>query len=480
MANRVNWQEGFTAYQRYLASLIGIPLGLAVGFVAGKKPLYIGLALFVPLFVSFFFTHVELTVLGLLILRSALDPLSEQGVTGAFAIGFSALTLFYLTVRLLSKQTVQIDAFACFFAGWVALQGLWVALLPLGALGFGSEYLPEAIREWVRVSSWLMAYLLTLQLKGRLKPEQAIDRLLLALVIPIGTAFLQLLVPGHLLPAYFAVNTNQDGFRINGTLGVANTFATFLTLFIGLTYWKLSHSQKRLPWMVLLFTLVFFLVNTKVLVGVAMLVVLVVVLIAPRLSFTRLLGGILLLILMLGLFASTDAGRERLVSISQTPLFNSDIDVSRAVLLASYDNNSFNWRIAQWTSLLSHWQHLPILGYGLQTTNALGPMFAWAHNDYVRVLVEEGIVGLLLYFSFWGVQLLRLLRLMRSTSTSKLQKSFCSVLVAVLLAVMTGMLTENVWSHTALFFYWFSLSAIVDWEWEKESAAPMPKASHFR
>lgn len=442
-------------------------MGIAVGLMSGANPLYAGLLLLVPAATVFFFKNVEFSILALLILRSALDPFSERGVPGAFAIAFSALAFFYITARLLGKQPVQLDAFGWFFAGWILLQGIWVVLLPLGGLDMGREQLPAAIREWVRISAWLMAYLLMYQMKGRLRPEQVINGLFLALVIPVSTAFLQMIVPGHLLPSFLAVNVNQHDFRINGTLGVANTFVTFLILFIGLTYWKISTTKNRLPWFFLLGALVLCLVTTKVLVGIVMLVVLIAALVMPRLSFGNLIGAILLLTVMVGLFGSTEYGAERLTSVTQTPLLNPNIDVSRAILLAASDDNSFNWRIAQWSWLMDHWRHAPILGYGLQTTNLFGPMFAWAHNDYVRVLVEEGIVGFILFLLFLGVQLLRLVRLIRSPFTERSQKSFCSVLIAFLLAAMVGMLTENVWSHTALFFYWFSLSAIVDWNWDE-------------
>jgi O-antigen ligase len=471
-------------YLRYWVGLIGILMGVAVGLLIGVNPLYVGLLLFVPAFITVLFKNFELTVVGLLILRSALDPFSDQGLTGAFALGISALTLIYVIIRLLSKQNVHIDGFWCFFAGWVVLQGIWVVLLPLGGLGLGGEHLSDAVREWVRVFSWLMSYLLTLQLKERLHPEQVVNILFLALVIPLSTAFLQLVVPGHFLPWFLAVNPNQHDFRINGTLGLANTFVTFLILFIGLVYWKLTIVQKRLPWFLLLGILVFFLVSTKVLVGIAMLVVLVATLVIPRLNFAKAFGGILLLAVMVGLFASTDYGVERLSSVTQTPLLNPDIDVSRAVLLAASDDNSFNWRIAQWTSLIGHWEHFPMLGYGLQTTNSFGPMFAWAHNDYVRVLVEEGVVGLALFLLFLGVQLLRLLQIIRSPLSDPSQKKFCSVLIAFLLAAMVGMLTENIWSHTALFFYWFSMSAIASWNWGKfplrSNSSTAVRLAHFQ
>lgn len=465
-----------------LVGMFGVLLGIVVGFQTGTKPLYVGLFLVAPALIAFFFNNFEIAVLGLLILRSALDPFSGQGVTGAFGIGLSALTAIYVISRLLSKQSVQIDAFWYLFAGWIAMQGVWVVLLPLGGSELGIERLPEAIREWVRISTWLMCYLLTLQLKDRLPPEKFVNRLFLALIIPLTAALLQLLIPPQFLPSFLTINGGES--RINGTLGLSNTFATFLIFFIGLTYWKLGGTKQRLPWIFLMIVLVFFLVSTKVLIGIAMLVVLIAALVLPRLNFVNLVAAIVLLTLMIGLFSSTEFGRERLASIAQTPLINPQIDASRAILLAASDNNSFNWRIAQWTALLGHWQYSPILGYGMQTSNAFGPMFAWAHNDYVRVLVEEGFAGLTLYLSFLGVQFVRLLQLIRSPFTTSSQKRFCSVLFAFLLAAMVGMLTENVWSHTTLFVYWFSLSAIADWNWDKldlEAASKLEsRLAHFR
>jgi O-antigen ligase len=471
------------AYLGYFVGIAGIAIGIVIGFLSGTNPTQAGLILFVPAAIVFFFKNFELSVIGLLVLRSALDPFSDKGVTGAFAIAVSALAILYTTSRLLNKQPVKFDAFWWFFIGWVLIQALWVVLLPMGAFELGSARLPEAIREWLRILSWSMVYLLTLQLKDKVSPERFIGYMFLALVLPVVTSFLQLLVPGHLLPYFLAVNPNQDGFRINGTLGVANTFVSFLIFFIGLTYWKLGVSKNRLPWILLISSLVFLLVTTKVLVGIIMLMVLLAVLIVPRLRFTNLVGAIVLATLMLVLFASTDVGRERLASIAQTPLLNPDIDVSRAILLSSSDGNSFNWRVTQWYSLIGFWKQSPILGHGLQTANAFPPMMAYAHNDYVRVLVEEGIVGFMLFFAFLGVQLSRLVMLMRSPLTERSQKSFCAVLIAFLLAAMAGMLTENIWSHTAVFFYWFSLSAIADWKWEKAQDKPEPmleeRLAHF-
>ena len=455
-----------------LISFLGAAVGLVAGFAAGAQPFYLGVALFAVAVIIYFFAKFEQAVLGLLILRSALDPFSGQQLPAAFAIGLDALTLLYVTVMLLTGQTVRTEKFWWLFAAWVALQGLWVILLPLGGLGLNAAFLPDSIREWMRLFSWLMVYLIVLQLKDRVDPEKIISTLLLALIAPLTVALMQTILPPSLLPSIFVFGggdepTLEKASRINGTLGHPNTFATFLLLFIGLTWWKLGHSRKRLPWLILLGLLAFFYVSTKALFSLLMLIVFVLVLTSPKLNIINLLGGIVFVAIVVGLFASTEFGQERLASIANTPLLNPDIDISRAILLSQGDNNSFNWRLSQWYMLMKAWQQYPILGYGLGLSKQVAGNGFLPHNDYVRTLVEQGIVGMVSFIGFFVVQIVRLVKLIRETSLSAAQHDFCLVLLAILLAIPVGMITENIWTHTTLFFYWWTASAVANWKWKQ-------------
>lgn len=456
-----------------LVAVLGVGVGMVVGLLAGVQPLLLGVALVAVVTVVCFFTSFEQTVLGLLILRSSLDPFSVQQIPAAFALGLDALTVLYVVVLLLTRQTVQTDKFWWFFAGWVALQSLWIILMPLGALALDGSYLPYAIREWARLFSWVMVYLLVMQLKDKLPPKTIISMLFLALVLPITVALMQMFVPS-LLPSFLSGGGEEMGSlpsegesRIRGTLGLANTFGTFLLLFIGLTWWKLNQSQRRWPWLLLLGLLAFLFVGTKSLFALVMLAVFVLVLIAPKLNIINLLGGLLLFAIVIGLFASSDFGQERLGSVSQTPLLNPDIDRWRAILLSQGDNNSFNWRIAQWTFLLEAWENYPIFGTGIATCSFLTVLHNMAHNDYVRALTEQGVVGFFLFLVFLGAQALRLLQLFRKTRRGSAQNDLILVMLAILSATFVGMITENIWSHTTLFFYWWTLSAIADWNWSE-------------
>jgi O-antigen ligase len=90
-----------------------------------------------------------------------------------------------------------------------------------------------------------------------------------------------------------------------------------------------------------------------------------------------------------------------------------------------------------------------------------------AHNDYVRALVEGGIIGAAIFLMFFGIQLLRLFRLFLIVPKGSSQRTFCFILIAFLLALLVGMITENIWSHTTTFFYWFTLSALASWNWNQ-------------
>ncbi|MFB8787563.1 MAG: O-antigen ligase family protein [Potamolinea sp.] len=474
--------------------VVGVGFGLLSGFLVGTQPIFLFLPIVAVAAVVFFFARFEQAVLGLLILRSSLDVFSSLQLPAAFALGVDALTLLYVTVMLLTGQKIRTDGFWWFFAAWLLFQGLWVVLLPLGGLGLDGSFLAESIREWIRLFSWVMVYLLVTQLKDKIPPKQIVYTLFWALLLPVTIASLQMFLPSVLPPLlapsqgdFTGGAPSESTSRIRGTLGHPNTFVTFILMFMGLTYWRFTQSKQRLPWILLLGLLAFFYVSTKSLFGLMMLGTFIVVLIAPRLSLPSLIGGILLFVVVIGLFGSTEFGQERLGSIGQTPLGNPDIDIWRAILLSAGDGNSFNWRIMQWTYLMGQWQLYPILGYGLGISAHVSTNQLYPHNDYVRALVEGGIVGFVIYLLFFGVQIVHLIQLFRQSSSKNGQRELCLVLLALLLALPVGMITENIWSHTTFFFYWWTLFGVAGWDWSDKqieensllTEPPLPSSRPF-
>ena len=63
-----------------------------------------------------------------------------------------------------------------------------------------------------------------------------------------------------------------------------------------------------------------------------------------------------------------------------------------------YAENSFTWRLQQWQRLLPYVDEAPVLGGGPgQSVRLTGKE---AHNDYIKALVETGLVGLVAYAWF--------------------------------------------------------------------------------
>ena len=449
-------------YLSLLVGILGVVIGLAVGFGAGAVPVYVGLLLGAVAVLVFFFSKFETAVLTLLILRSSLDPLSPQQVPAAFAIALDGLIILYVIVKLLTGQKVNTDKFFWLFAGWVGFLGIWI-ILPLVGWGLlGRTYLIDGIREWTRIFSWLMVYLLVMQLKGRIHPEKTITLLFWSLLVPLAVGFLQLLIPGN-LPE---IITCPDCF--NGTLGHPSTFGTFLFLFISLTLWKLGHvKENRWLWLTLLGNLAFFIVMTRSLTSLIMMSIFIIVLIAPKLDLLRLIGGVIFIAIVFYLFASTDFGSEKLAGLLETPIFNRDLDISRTILLSFGDGNSANWRIAQWVFLLDAWKQSPILGYGLGTSIHITFFQNYAHNDYIKFLAETGIIGLTSLFVFLGMQIVFLVKYLRNSVLGSPRRRICLIMIAIYVAIVIGMATDNIWNHTTLFFYWWLIFAIIGWEGEE-------------
>ncbi|MGD1896470.1 MAG: O-antigen ligase family protein [Phormidesmis sp.] len=470
----ISRQNQLTLLTVVIAS-IGVLIGIGLGVLAGLNALYIAV-FFVAFGGLFFFVRsFETAVLTLLVLRSALGTFEALQLPALFAIALNMLTIGYVIICWLQRDRIQTDRFWFFFAGWVAFQSIWVILPALGALP--NPLVPfsftTSLREWIRLFSTVLLYLLVMQLKGKVHPERVINVLFLGLIAPLFVGLLQLVVPGA-LPAVLAPLGlfGTDVLRLDGTMGHPNDFAVFLFLFMSFTLWKMRHAERIWPWVLLLVTLAFFLVNTQTMVVLGMTSVFVVVFSAYRASVVKVLLGLVLVAAVIGLYSSTGAGQERLASIAETPLLNPDMDISRSILLSWKVPNSFNWRLAQWTFLLNAWRESPWLGYGLHTSSFLSLFEKAAHSDYVRAMVEQGIVGFCAFITFWIVQASWLVqRLTRARAGSK-QQSLCFALLAILMALMLGMLTENIWNQTIIFFYWWVLFVIVGWDWESPVSEP--------
>jgi O-antigen ligase len=78
-------------------------------------------------------------------------------------------------------------------------------------------------------------------------------------------------------------------------------------------------------------------------------------------------------------------------------------------------SRSFGERYDAWVSGLAAWSETPILGVGAASygdiTASRGPRRMPAHNTFIGVLVESGLIGFTLYFLFWAIVIRRIMLL---------------------------------------------------------------------
>lgn len=441
------------------------------GAAVAKSPLLVGAAALVVLVLVCLILKFDATVISLLVLRSSLDPFSSYGLTGALALLIDVVTVIFLFTRLIARKPIQGDWLWGVLALFTGLMAFWPIAMFQGWLGFRADTGMLGLstlgancwREWIRILSFPMIYGLVMQLKGRIAPERLLSLLMFSLIVPLTVAFLQMFANGA-LPTL--LRTIQEG-RAYGTVSHPDTFVLYLLMMMGLSWWKFRLSGHW-RWLVLMAVLVIPYTGTKTLGGLGMAAIFLAVLILPRLNARTIIGAVVAVVLVIGSFAASPAGQSRLESLRQTPILNGQLDVNNVVHLASITDNSFVWRLAQWTYLLDAWKTSPVLGYGLETSSALSPFHNGAHNDYVRSIAETGLVGLGLYLGLWTAVLTRLVRLWRDSPLDSSTRELHLSLIAICMSLLFGGLTNHLWSTTTFFFYWWTALAVAGWDFEEK------------
>ncbi|MGA7953345.1 MAG: O-antigen ligase family protein [Gloeobacterales cyanobacterium] len=468
---------------QYLWIVFILLTSVVMGIAAATKPQILTIGIIAAFGIALLFNKFEFSILSLLIIRSSLDPFSKYQLASLLALAIDGITICYVIGCLLLHKRIKADWWMIFLLFWTLLTALWPLATSQGWLPKESEAFSIGIREWIRFASYGAIYTLVMQLRDKIPGQKLVSYLLLSLIVPISAALGQLYFPTYLTKLWYELRPFEElgHTRINGTLGHPNTFAVYLLLMGSLAWWKYrATAQKR--WLALIGVILFIYLKTNSLAGIAMVLVLIGVLGLPRLSFKSLATASLAITLALGIFISTDIGRTRLDILQRTPLLNGDFSISKAVNLSYIDGNSFSWRIAQWSYLIKAWEHSPLFGYGLGTTELLTPFHNGAHNDFIRALAETGLVGLFMFLVLWAALFFRIADIWRQAPPSSSQKELCLIMLGVYAAVTVGMTTEHYWQTTAFYFYWMTIIAVAGWKWPKEEVKPklLPKPETYR
>lgn len=356
---------------------------------------------------------------ALLAIRPSLDQFSERRLgLGPFALqpavvfgGVILVTGVVLGLRRAREGRRAWPDRSLARAHWAL--GIAYAIMAIsGARLYGAVGLAEAIRELLRVSSVVVAFFIVVWWLED-EPEatgRAWIYLALGAILPMAVGLQQLATgTGFVEP---------DGtLRIQGTFSHPNSFGLYLIPFVCALIAGRGHRMFRMGLAIALSIVVALTYSrTAILALAAALIILV--LLESRLdlrNMTRLVIGLLVVAGVVWLLAGEMITR-RFTGIA----FDS---ASWQAALAGQSENSFQWRVINWSGLILLGLRHPIWGHGAGMTTVLNPLVNSdngvpfnAHDDYVRFFFEGGAVGLVCYMAYQALLIRWLIRRSRAVA----------------------------------------------------------------
>jgi O-antigen ligase len=364
---------------------------------------------------------------GALTLRVLLDRLSAPdsrhtasfGVSGIVAALFGALAIATLVRdRRAHRLTALVGTFLVAFT--------MLALLSRGAHA-------ATLREGVREGSVLALAAVVVSARSVLTARVAARLVQLAgLLAAVQALHQQLSGTGMLV---------GGAIRANGTFAHPNSAAMFFALAALASLWLFLDGRGALDALdACLYT--FALLSTFSIDGLVTLIAML-LLLALLSGPGRLqrLAPCALAVFAAVAFVASPLGSQRIARESGTRL---------SAASPGSANSSLSWRLYKWRTLLQEWEGSPLLGKGLGSTTAERESLtepvreALPHNEYVRYLVETGLLGLLLVAAA-VVALIRRLRAMRTATSSGVRRG-----AELALVVLAGCLVNSLADNTLL------------------------------
>jgi O-antigen ligase len=255
-----------------------------------------------------------------------------------------------------------------------------------------------------------------------------------------GTRVIAIIVATASLEAVIAVYqlATGQGFehtnRVWGTLSHPSTASALFSVGLALALFQYYEGRRR-PYLVAAILLTVGILGTRSLGGIAQAPVTLVAygVFAGRLTrrarTTALLGVAVLLV-----FVFTGFGSGRIQELGRT--------TSLSQASHGITTNALDWRYYQWSLLLKDWRAKPAFGWGLGTTDSyITPQQNIPHNDFLRLLVETGVVGFIVFGIGWFALVRTLYRRMRIPGPAQ---SLQAITLAVVAGLTINSLVNNV------------------------------------
>ncbi len=384
-------------------------------------------------------------VITLVALRPGLDVLRTVGgtLTGTDLIGLAIVGVCVpkFMLRRFAYPRAAPFTFMLLYAVLAIAYGV-IGLLWAGT----NDYYTEAFRLLVILCSACVMYQVAL-----INPKIPIKALALSTVVPFLVAVYQL-ATGHGLSKSIYAPGEENVIRAFGTFDHSNTLAIFAVLIgslaIGLLFTKIGTKTQRRWWLVLagacaVITFATYCRSAWIALPVALIVV------GVR---GRRPGTAFLFISAAVIGALVVASKDIATRVSGV--------------------SSVNWREELWAGLFHHMtiQYYPF-GIGLgqidnlvqQTTIQLGIyQVIQAHNDYIRVFIETGLVGFFLYFGALLLIVQMSWDALRKSTTDAYSRALCLGSLGATIGLFIVSISDNIFQETVLMvIYWGLVGATI-------------------
>lgn len=432
----------------------------AIGwFVFGDVSTISAIGITVVLLVApIFLMKTEYGLYALLIIRPLVDLFASYGIISYHAISLNlnavmAVLVLVWFVLVVIREHVQLHTVSGL--GWLVALLAWGGFSALTSLD-----LFNTVTELLRFSSIVVIFIIASHVAHE-RPH-ALTRLTpviaAAMAIPVLVAFWQLLTASGL--SWGGLDN-----RVFGTFGHPNVLAFYLVCTVNLLIvaqlGRRAHEKSLLyPWLIAGGLIALLFTYTR---G-AYLGFVVVQLIIGLTYYRRV--TIITLTSLVGLIIGWQVINT--ITINTFNYNLNDIAILERLTTRDEEADSIDWRLQVFTTMAPKTLQSPLLGYGFGnfvTLRQQGDIGFFddpeAHDDYLRLAIEVGFVGLGLYLLFWLTLLVKLWHNYRQHQAKSWQKRYSLFGIALLVALLGMSVGDNLLQGTAVMWTYLAVLATI-------------------
>jgi O-antigen ligase len=413
-------------------------------FFLFKFSLLMGLLFLLVVLIFIFTCFYNLEGLFLFILlRPLIDVFTDYNIVEVFNFGLNLASLMGVLIIFFSVYYL-IKNFSKFRNNKLFYVWLLFLLVNVISMFFGINN-NNSFREVIRLVSifslFILGYIFVNTAANLTKSLKAI---ILSAILPSIIGFWQFFYAKDLFI--------KNGNRLISTFAHPNMLAFFIFFVLAITIFIFLYGYKKniLSYFYILASLLFFIVLILTYTRGAWLAFLVFLIIIGLFKFRKLL--LLMAIFFLILYSAIAPVRERIDNIFVFDDYNSSVV----------------WRLNLYKDEFEYFKKKPIIGYGSGNASLViaenrSPRLGATepHNDYLKIALEGGIVGLISYFVLAIVLIKSLFERYKKEIAIKI-KYFIFFIIAVFLSLMVASFSNNVLNNTALqWVLWFTIGGVL-------------------